>query len=102
MNKYLISIAIFISASVSAPIQAGDAGAGAQVYSQRACVGCHGAAGKKPISNYPAIGGKPAEFIKGELTRFRSGERQNPIMAPMAAGLSDADIDNVAAYLAAQ
>ena len=102
MNKYLISVAILMSAGMSAPIHAGDAAAGAKVYSQRACIGCHGAQGKKPIADYPAVGGKPADFIKAELIKFRSGERQNPVMAPMAAGLSDADIDNVAAYLAAQ
>ena len=33
---------------------------------------------------------------------FRSGKRNNPLMSPMAAGLSDADVANIAAYIAAQ
>lgn len=85
-----------------APLQAADADAGASVFSSKGCVGCHGASGKKPIANYPVIGGKPAAFISVELNKFRSGERKNPIMGPMAAGLSDADVDNVAAYLETQ
>ena len=88
---------------INTPLQAGDAGAGANAYMAKGCVGCHGAAGKKPIlPTYPAIGGKPADFISAELNKFRSGERDNPIMKPMAATLNDDDVANLAAYLAAQ
>ena len=83
--------------------QAADAAAGSSAYAAKGCVGCHGAAGKAPIApNYPVIGGKPADFLVAELNKFRSGERNNPIMMPMAAGLSDADVANLAAYLATQ
>ena len=84
------------------PAQAGDAAAGETAFSAKGCVGCHGASGKKPIANYPVVGGKPADFIAAELNKFRTGERNNPIMMPMAAGLSDADVANIAAYLATQ
>lgn len=85
------------------PLQAGDAGAGANTYMAKGCVGCHGAAGKAPIvATYPVIGGKPADFLSAELNKFRSGERNNPIMMPMAASLNDADVANLAAYLSAQ
>jgi cytochrome c553 len=96
MKKALIvtTLALFV--------QAGDAAAGANTFNSRGCVGCHGVSGKKPIANYPVIGGKPADFLAAEMNKFRSGERQNPIMGPMAAGLSDADVDNLAAYLATQ
>lgn len=102
MKKMTLTALLATLVSIHAPLNAADAAAGASAYASRACIGCHGAAGKKPIANYPAIGGKPADFIAGELKKFRSGERKNPIMAPMAAGLSDADIANLAAYLAAQ
>lgn len=82
--------------------QAGDAAAGANAYMSKGCVGCHGASGKQPIADYPVIGGKPADFISAELNKFRKGERDNPVMMPMAAGLSDADVANLAAYLATQ
>jgi cytochrome c553 len=92
-----------LSGLINTPLQAGDAGAGANTYMAKGCVGCHGAAGKAPIApTYPALGGKPADFIAAELNKFRSGERNNPIMMPMAASLNDADVANLAAYLAAQ
>ena len=102
MKKALIVTTLTLFSLSMSPLQAGDASAGASAYNSRGCVGCHGAAGKKPIANYPVIGGKSAEFISGELNKFRSGERQNPVMGPMAAGLSDADVDNLAAYLSTQ
>ncbi len=102
MKKSAIIAIIALAGLGSASLQAGDAGAGATAYNAKGCVGCHGAAGKKPIANYPAIGGKPADYIAAELNKFRSGERNNPVMMPMAAGLTDADVANLAAYLATQ
>ncbi|RLA10966.1 MAG: cytochrome c [Gammaproteobacteria bacterium] len=102
MKKALIVTTLTLCSLGLSPLQAGDADVGANTFNSRGCVGCHGASGKKPIANYPVIGGKPAEFISGELNKFRSGERQNPIMGPMAAGLNDADVENLAAYLATQ
>ncbi len=102
MKKSAIIAIIALAGLGSASLQAGDAGAGATAYNAKGCVGCHGAAGKKPIANYPVIGGKPADFIAAELNKFRSGERNNPVMMPMAAGLTDADVANLAAYLATQ
>ena len=102
MKKALIVTTLTLCSLGMSPLQAGDAEVGANTFNSRGCVGCHGASGKKPIANYPVIGGKPAEFISGELNKFRSGERQNPIMGPMAAGLNDADVENLAAYLATQ
>ncbi len=102
MKKSLITAIVALSAMINAPLQAGDAAAGASAYNAKGCIACHGVSGKKPIANYPVIGGKPADFIAGELKKFKSGERNNPVMMPMAAGLSDADVANLAAYLATQ
>ncbi len=102
MKKSLIVALFALAGLVNAPLQAGDAAAGATAYNAKGCVGCHGLSGKKPIANYPVIGGKPADFLTAELNKFRTGERNNPIMMPMAAGLSDADVANLSAYLATQ
>ena len=102
MKKSLIIAVLALAGFVNAPLQVADAAAGAAAYNAKGCVGCHGPSGKKPIANYPVIGGKPADFIGAELNKFRSGERNNPVMMPMAAGLSDADVANLAAYLASQ
>lgn len=102
MRTSAIIAIVALAGLINTPLQAADAAAGASAYNAKGCVGCHGAAGKQPIANYPVVGGKPADFISAELNKFRSGERNNPVMMPMAAGLSDADVANLAAYLAAQ
>jgi len=43
------------------------------------------------------LAGQKEGYLVAQLTAFRSGQRVNPMMAPMAAALSDADIANLAA-----
>ena len=82
---------------------AGDAAAGEQAYMSKACIGCHGPAGVSANTDiYPSLKGQTAAVITEQLNAFRSGKRNNPLMSPMAAGLSDADVANIAAYIAAQ
>jgi cytochrome c553 len=76
-----------------------DAAAGQSAYSARGCIGCHGAGGKSTVPTYPSLQGKDAAFMRQNLTDFRSGARKEPTMNAMAAGLSDADIENLAAYI---
>ena len=60
-----------------------------------------GAAGGKGIApNYPVIAGQYADYLAYALTQYRSGQRSNPIMMGIAAGLSDDDIADLAAYYA--
>lgn len=64
------------------------------------CVACHGANGISVAPNYPNLAGQKAEYLEAQLKAYRDGERQNPIMAPQAASLSDQDIADLAAYYA--
>ncbi len=83
-----------------AALAAGDAAAGKTKYAM--CKGCHGAHGVSKNPNYPTLAGKEADYLTKKLKGFRSKEIKNPTMNAMAAGLSDADIDNLAAYLSSQ
>ncbi len=62
------------------------------------CIGCHGASGVSVVTTYPSLKGKSGDFIRKSLTDFRSGARKNPVMNAMAAGLSNADIENLGDY----
>lgn len=77
----------------SADIAAGDARA-------ETCRGCHGAQGISVIPNIPSLAGQKDSFLQWQLVFFRSGRRENPIMGPMSADLSDEDIRNLGAYFA--
>jgi cytochrome c553 len=51
---------------------------------------------------YPKLAGQGAAYIEKQLHDFKSGKRVNGIMQGMAAGLSDADIADIAAYFSSQ
>ncbi len=64
------------------------------------CAACHGADGRGIAPNFPVLAGQYADYLAKSLKQYRSGERNNALMAPLAAGLSDADIADLAAYYA--
>ncbi|SFR63239.1 c-type cytochrome [Thiomicrospira sp. ALE5] len=79
--------------------QAGDVAAGQAAYST--CMGCHGMQGQGGVG--PAVAGRDAGELAELMKKYRAGEQVGPMtamMAPMAAGLSDADIANLSAYMA--
>jgi cytochrome c553 len=66
-----------------------------------ACAACHGPAGAGIPSQYPRIGGQWSDYTEAQLVAFRQGTRKNnPIMASIAAKMSDAEIKAVADYVA--
>ena len=66
------------------------------------CFSCHGPNGNSQNPVWPRLAGQNAVYIAEQLHLFKAGVRKNPVMQPMAAGLSDRDIDNLAVYFAAQ
>lgn len=66
------------------------------------CAACHGQDGNSQVADYPKLGGQYPDYLAKALRDYKSGLRKNPIMAGMAAPLTAQDIENVAAYYAAQ
>jgi len=66
------------------------------------CFSCHGPNGNSQNPAWPRLAGQNAVYIAEQLHLFKDAVRKNPVMQPMAAGLSDQDIDNVAVFFAAQ
>lgn len=79
---------------------AGNAKAGQEKSAM--CAACHGNDGNSVVPSYPKLAGQSADYIAKQLADFKSGARKNPIMAPMAAGLSDTDMQDLAAFFAIQ
>ena len=50
----------------------------------------------------PSLAGQPAQFISIQLYLFREGHRKDAQMSPMASGLSNAEMNELAAYFARQ
>lgn len=75
---------------------AGDAAAGKA--KSAVCAGCHGANGISANPLWPNLAGQKDAYLVKQIKAFRDGTRSDPMMSPMAKPLSDADIDNLAAY----
>ncbi len=66
------------------------------------CAACHGQNGNSENPLWPKLAGQHAYYIEKELHDFQNEKRTDPSMSPMAMGLSDIDIENVAAFFASQ
>jgi cytochrome c553 len=62
------------------------------------CAGCHGANGVSPAPAWPNLAGQHDKYLVNTLQAFKNGARKNDTMSGVAAGLSDDDINNVAAF----
>ena len=93
----LICVAVFGS---SAPLAAGTKEAGQA--KSTPCIACHGIDGNSANPEWPSIAGQHETYLVRQLETFRDGVRQNPLMTPMAAGLSDEDIADLGAWYSSQ
>jgi cytochrome c553 len=66
------------------------------------CAACHGADGNSADAQYPRLAGQHERYIAKQLHLFKTGERESPIMGPMAATLSAQDMRDIGAYFATQ
>lgn len=93
----LLSIlALFISQITLA----GDPDAGRA--KSQICAACHGIDGNSTNPIWPDLAGQHEEYTIKQLMDFKSGQRQNAQMSPMASPLTEQDMEDLAAYYAAQ
>jgi cytochrome c553 len=64
-----------------------------------ACVSCHGAAGNSTIVQNPKLAAQHEAYTYKQLSEFKGGQRNNPVMTSIAKGLTDEEMKNIAAYL---
>ena len=88
----LVSVLVLTSTSALA----GDVAAGKAKAAM--CASCHGPTGISMSPLWPNLAGQKEQYLIKQIKAFRDGTRQDPMMAPMAAALSDGDIDDLAAF----
>src|ERR1044072_904676 len=66
------------------------------------CAACHGEGGNSANPAVPSLAQQPAQFISTSLFMFREGNRKDPQMSPMAEKLTNADMNELAAYFSKQ
>ena len=98
-----VPAALLTLAAAAAPAVAQDA----QTLNMRAlaatCANCHGTQGQAvPNASVPGLAGLPASYVAEQMKAFKAGTRPATVMHQLAKGYSDAQIDAIAAYYAAQ
>ena len=108
LSPQVLRAAVFAASFVSmaSAHAAGDAGRGEQKAKQ-ACAACHAVNGdwnKTLQPEYPKLAGQHYDYLVTALNAYKQGDksvigRKSAVMAPMAAGLSRQEIEDVAAFL---
>jgi cytochrome c553 len=89
-----------INAVAAETIKAGDAAAGAT--KAATCTACHGLNGNSVNAEWPVLAGQNANYLREQITRFRTGHRVNALMMPMVQTLTDQDVADLAAFYSTQ
>ncbi len=101
MKNYVIAALSGAALILCGQVMAADLEAG-KTKAAEVCASCHGADGNSPAPNFPKIGGQYRTYLVKALKDYKSGTRNDPVMAGMVANLSAADIENLAFYYSSQ
>lgn len=101
MNR-LIAVGFMLLGSCMAgsAVASGNPEAGQQKAAP--CAACHGPDGNSTNGEWPKLAGQHPQYTEAQLKAFKEGKRQNPLMTPMAMGLSEEDMADLSAYFAKQ
>jgi cytochrome c553 len=66
------------------------------------CAVCHGPEGNSIIPANPSLAAQPEQSISIQLFQFREGNRKDAQMTPMAANLTNKEMNELAAYFSKQ
>lgn len=96
MRLSLLMAALACSAGLFPAAQAADVKAGQA--RAAACAVCHGPQGLSMQPAVPHLAGQPEIYLIEQLKAYRSGKRANEVMGVIAKPLTDAEIENLAAW----
>ena len=66
------------------------------------CIACHAIDGNSVVTVNPKLAGQHAAYITKQLNNFKSGLRENVVMAGMVANLTEEDMINLGHYFSEQ
>ncbi len=97
--RAVLLAAVLWAAAFSFGQGAGDAARGRQRAADP-CANCHGEAGISETEGVPSLAGMPEEFITLQMILFREQLRNAPPMPEFARGLTDQQVEDLAAFYA--
>ncbi len=97
-----IVVLVLAAIATSPAFARGNAAAG-EAKAKSVCAACHGPDGNSPTSpEFPKLAGQHYDYLVRALNEYKSGARKNAIMAGQAQPLTAKEIEDLAAYYAAQ
>ncbi|MAF83901.1 MAG: hypothetical protein CL797_07365 [Chromatiales bacterium] len=96
----MVSIVLFMQMFAQAAFSAGDPVRGKQLATQ--CFACHGVDGNSPSPVNPKIGGQHEQYLLLALKAYVDGTRPNSLMSGAVLDKSEQELEDMAAYFAAQ
>ncbi len=95
-----VSISLALTFGAGAVFAQGKSGAGKE--KAASCAGCHGEDGNSLMPGFPKLAGQHQNYLLKQLQAFKKGERNSPMMAPLAMGLDDKAMEDISDYYSAQ
>ncbi|HIM58443.1 MAG TPA: c-type cytochrome [Gammaproteobacteria bacterium] len=100
MNKLVLIFSAALALASTHTLAASDIALGQA--KSATCIGCHGVNGNSVVPIFPKLAGQSEAYLLKQLREFKTSDRIDATMAGMVAVLTDADMQNIAAYYAAQ
>jgi len=98
----VLAIAVLATTSADAwGVRAADPQRGSGIAAAK-CAVCHGTHGNSKASQYPKLAGQNPRYLYYQLQAFKAGERRSSVMSTIVAGISNADLADVASFYARQ
>jgi len=101
LRRLLSSAAALAASLLLTPAHAAGSAEAGQARSV-VCAACHGADGNSFNPEWPSLAGQNENYLIKSLQSFKDGSRQNVLMNAQAAGLSEQDMLDLAAWFSAQ
>ena len=103
MTLWLTLALALLASAGAAQAQGADAQGPRQRVLAATCSHCHGTDGRAVEGEaFVRLAGRPADELLAQLMAFRSGQRPATVMHQIAKGYTPEQIDQLAAYFAAQ
>ena len=100
LSRRALALAVMLAPAAGPAVAADAIPAGARLAAT--CTGCHGTNGATTGGLLPSLAGQSKEALLLNLKAFKSGARPATVMTQLAKGYTDDQLDQIAAFFAAQ
>jgi cytochrome c553 len=87
-------------ATLGADTVAAGGNSGGSFEPAQTCAACHGQNGISLSPGWPTLAGQHEDYLEHALNQYRDGSRNDLVMSPLVADMSDETVSQLAAYFA--